>query len=233
MPTLTFKNLGTRVATRLVCLNVDPKAFPHTVRRRITPRAVRWAYRLLLDRDPESVRSVAEKVENCRDYHDLREIIFRSGEFRSKNPFTRVPDLTGDEPALEIEDDVEPAVMSKLIERIGRTWQHLGETEPHWSVISSTRFQSDNIKETQAEFFASGEEPASRLFKTLERNAIDPKPLRTCLEYGCGLGRVTGWLAERFDRVYAYDISLAHLQGAETQLLARDRERLVAAHPWD
>jgi SAM-dependent methyltransferase len=85
-------------------------------------------------------------------------------------------------------------------------------------VLTSEQFKSSRIKDTRSEFYNSGLDNVATLFKTLERNGIDHTSLKTCLEYGCGLGRVTCWLAKRFERVIGYDISRAHLRLAKQYL---------------
>jgi len=52
----------------------------------------------------------------------------------------------------------------------------------------------------------------------LGRNGLDPSAYRTCVENGCGLGRITRWLADCFEHVFCYDISAAHLGGAARHL---------------
>jgi 2-polyprenyl-3-methyl-5-hydroxy-6-metoxy-1,4-benzoquinol methylase len=108
--------------------------------------------------------------------------------------------------------------LQRLFAHIQETWQHLGETEPHWSVLSTEQFSRTSIEQTKGTFYASGKSSAEALFATLKRNGLDPAAFRTCLEYGCGVGRVTRWLAARFDRVVAYDISQAHLESARAYL---------------
>jgi len=65
---------------------------------------------------------------------------------------------------------------------------------------------------------ATGEEELAALFGRL---GGDPRG-GTCVEIGCGPGRMTGALAERFDRVLAVDVSPA--------MLARAREAVRAPH---
>jgi trans-aconitate methyltransferase len=60
-----------------------------------------------------------------------------------------------------------------------------------------------------------------RLFKTLERNQVSCSTYKSCLEFGCGLGRVTRWLSDRFESVIGCDISRAHLKEAEKYLSAQ------------
>src|SRR5438874_3726350 len=54
---------------------------------------------------------------------------------------------------------------------------------------------------------------ASELEGLFGRLGADPRG-GTCIEVGCGPGRMTGALAERFDRVLALDVSPAMLEHA-------------------
>ncbi|NWG73793.1 MAG: class I SAM-dependent methyltransferase [Rubrivivax sp.] len=87
--------------------------------------------------------------------------------------------------------------------------------EPHWSVISAEQFKRDRLDAHCGEFRASGRGDVEVPLAFLARNGVDPARLHSVLEYGCGLGRVTRHLAERFARVVACDISPSHLQQTE------------------
>src|SRR5947207_10184373 len=52
----------------------------------LTRDHVVWAYRLLLDRDPENEDVIAPKLAGSRDTRELRHHLMTSGEFREKNP---------------------------------------------------------------------------------------------------------------------------------------------------
>lgn len=108
--------------------------------------------------------------------------------------------------------------LAVLFQHIQDTWQHLGEDEPYWSVITSDEFHSTNIDAVRDKFYASGRADVERMHASLERNGIDYSRFTSCLEYGCGLGRVTRWLCERFEVVYGYDISRTHLKGTKEYL---------------
>ena len=202
-------------------------------RRKVTPKMVTWAYRLFLDREPEDARMVAAKVSGCTTFEDLRREFLASEEFRQKNPPLHFPRLTGDEPAMEIEDVEATHGLPMLFEHIQRTWQHHGETEPHWSVVTAERFEQAHIEKTKDEFFNSGRQPVNLLFKTLERNGIDHSALCHASSTVAGSGRITRWLAEKFENVYAYDISLAHLQGAASHLGGRGVSNVALRHVRD
>lgn len=52
----------------------------------LTREHVVWAYRLLLDRDPESDDVIGPKLAGSRDTSELRRHLVTSAEFRAKNP---------------------------------------------------------------------------------------------------------------------------------------------------
>jgi len=61
----------------------------------LTREHVVWAYRLLLDRDPENEDVIGPKLAGSRDTSELRRHLITSAEFQSKNPdFARTNDPT-------------------------------------------------------------------------------------------------------------------------------------------
>ncbi len=184
----------------------------------LTPEDVRWAYRLYLDREPENIEVVEEHLRKCSSTQDLRANFIYSTEFRKKNPTLHVPVLIGDEPAMSIEDECTESDLQELFEHIQFTWQELGKTEPHWSVVISEQYRQSNIHENRDAFYQTGAQHVEQLFGTLERNGVQHSGFKTCLDYGCGVGRITRHLAQRFEKVTAYDISSSHLQCAESYL---------------
>lgn len=192
--------------------------------------AVHWAYRLFLDREPESDRVVEEHLRKCASTRDLRNNFIYSTEFREKNPTLHVPVLFGDEPPMSIEDVCTAEDLQKLFDHIQRTWQQLGDTEPHWSVLASEEFRQSNLQAAKDEFYQTGKRHVAQLFGSLERNGIDHTRFKTCLDYGCGVGRITRHLSERFEQVFAYDISLSHLKCTEEHLREEQISNVVLNH---
>ena len=61
----------------------------------LTREHVVWAYRLLLDRDPESEDVIGPKLAGSRDTRELRNHLITSAEYREKNPdFAHTNDRT-------------------------------------------------------------------------------------------------------------------------------------------
>lgn len=186
----------------------------------LTREDVISAYRLYLDREPENEQVIEEHLRNCSSPQALRDNFIYSTEFREKNPALHFPVLIGDEPAMSIESTCAPDQLQKLFDHVQSTWQQLGETEPHWSVVIAERYRESNIDNHRDEFYATGRPHVTQLFGSLARNGVDFTGFKTCLDYGCGVGRITRHLAERFEHVFAYDISLAHLRCAEDYFTA-------------
>src|SRR5438876_5275944 len=74
---------------------------------------------------------------------------------------------------------------------------------------------------------------AAELAGLFGRLGADPRG-GVCVEIGCGPGRMTGALAERFDRVLAVDVSPAMLDLAREKVTAQNVEfRLVSGERLD
>jgi SAM-dependent methyltransferase len=125
---------------------------------------------------------------------------------------------------------VDPATAGAIFARVQRTWTELGGTEPYWSVLSSEQFRMTDFDRYAESFYASGRGFADLFEAFLRRNGLEIGAFPTCLEFGCGVGRVTRWLAERFARVVATDISLSHLALARKYLAARGLSNVTLHH---
>jgi trans-aconitate methyltransferase len=131
------------------------------------------------------------------------------------------PSLDGFEPPMRIVPLASPAELQKLFAHIQATWQWLGETEPHWSVLTSSEFKQDQLAASHDAFYASGQHCLKLLEAALARCGVDWQRLARGIEYGCGVGRVTQWLSGRLRTVHAFDISSAHLRIAREHLSSR------------
>ncbi len=180
----------------------------------LAPDLIANAIRVLLDREPRGATEIDDKSQHCKDMQSLRNNIICSAEFKQQNPTLLWLNFSADEPPMQIQLATTDTERQALLQHIQSSWEHLGATEPHWSVLTAEQYKQKNIAANEDAFYETGKPNAESLWRSLQRNGIDPASLKTCLEYGCGLGRVTRWLAERFDKVYGYDISRAHLEGA-------------------
>ena len=182
--------------------------------------AVTWAYRLFLDREPETSEVIEDKVLRLSDTKGLRESFFGCNEFKNIHPVQLRTPMSGHEPRLSIDLELSDEDLQSLLRHIQETWQQLGKTEPYWSVLSNKKYLSSNMQDpaTREAFYSSGRPEMERVIKTLKRNGIELSTLQSCVEYGCGLGRVTPWLAQHIQHVHGYDISGDHLKIAGEHL---------------
>lgn len=182
---------------------------------------IRWAYRMFLGRNPESEEVIEEKLSRINNFNTLRREFLLSEEFKFKNNFvfeSYHPSLSGDEPAMKIEDSCDTETLTKIFVHIQESWQKQGKQQPHYSVVSNELFKPENIKTNIRAFRASGKNDFDILVKNLERNGYSISHFKNCLEFGCGVGRVTYWLSHFFQNVYAYDISDPHIHYAKKYL---------------
>ncbi len=180
-------------------------------REGLTKEAVRWGYQWLLGRDPEPGVDHGPLTMD-----ELRLAALQSDEFLEKHP--RVPALHGTEARMPIERVVDSGDLEMLFTHIGSVWQELGDSEPHWSVLTADEYRRENLAASLEEFYATGDAMVRVMEQTLQRNGIDSSSWTSCMEYGCGVGRITRWLANRFDEVHGYDISRPHLDVAESYM---------------
>jgi ubiquinone/menaquinone biosynthesis C-methylase UbiE len=90
-------------------------------------------------------------------------------------------------------------------------WDRLAQLDAMWAVLSdATKFGG---KWDRREFFATGEGILTRL-EAIERAGARIR-YGVAVDFGCGLGRVSQWLAKRFSRVVGVDISPRMLELAE------------------
>lgn len=182
----------------------------------VTRDEVIWAYKLFLGREPESA-SIIQKHMQCKDIDALRQQFLCSAEFSTKVPsYTRgTALLPHTAPKLAVETEASDLQVSQIVDRIRATWTHLGITKPHWSVLTKEQYLPEHLDGSIDEFWASGEHSAVQLEGILARHDCLPLATKNCIDYGCGVGRVSIPLARRFAHVHGYDISPGHLSLAK------------------
>lgn len=122
--------------------------------------------------------------------------------------------------ALSVEVEAEGAERAALWARVAETWQRLGETVPHWSVLTHDAFRPEAIEANRGLFEGTAKADGVLIDCALARFPDFDPATATAVELGCGVGRATRALATRFAFVHGLDISLAHLAVAERELHA-------------
>ena len=186
------------------------------------------AYRAILGREPESEAAIESHLAAADLEALLRELI-HSEECRShRSAKHSVKPLSW--PVNIVEIDVSSDDIRRIHEHIRTTWTRLGENEPHWSVLTHPDFRSDAIGHNMDEFYETGRDAVEVLEAFLRRSGLRLRSEWTCFELGCGVGRVTAWLAPHVNRVIAADISASHLALAERALSSRGIANVEFVH---
>lgn len=179
----------------------------------VTDEEVLWAYRIALGREPESERAVAQH-RRAANLLELRQTFFNSIEFRNGIGRTIISQIAPTFGATTAPDIVSPDradLRDRMFRHIAKSWSNYGDTEAHWSVLTMDRFREETLKENLDEFNQSGTSQVKSFQNALARNGLVLPKGGTCIELGCGVGRITRWLAPLFEKVIALDVSAGHL----------------------
>jgi SAM-dependent methyltransferase len=85
-----------------------------------------------------------------------------------------------------------------------------------WSILTEPGKQG---RWNENDFFQSGRDEIARVLSLLGRHGLSPR-FGTALDFGCGIGRLTQALGERFERVHGVDISSTMIA------MAREKNRV-------
>ena len=106
------------------------------------------------------------------------------------------------------------------IDKLKDNWNQLGSKDPLWAILTNPARK--DCKWDMDTFFETGEKWVASYFDILAERRLAPAHHERALDFGCGAGRLTRALGNRFDRVDGVDI-------AETMIgLAREHN---AAYP--
>jgi ubiquinone/menaquinone biosynthesis C-methylase UbiE len=101
------------------------------------------------------------------------------------------------------QSSVEGACMAEL--NSNAEWKQWGKDDPLWAVASWDGKQRGGASPwTDEEFYALGESDWRDFMSHWQHYGVSTE---SCLEIGCGAGRLTKQLALHFDHVYAVDVS--------------------------
>lgn len=97
-----------------------------------------------------------------------------------------------------------PVTDLKAFRTLARNWEALGDIDPMFGVLSDpTKYGG---RWDPAEFFASGDAHVAKLLRTLADARATFTPGR-CLDFGCGVGRLTVPLSRSFQHTVGVDVA--------------------------
>jgi 2-polyprenyl-3-methyl-5-hydroxy-6-metoxy-1,4-benzoquinol methylase len=122
-----------------------------------------------------------------------------------------------------------PENIQKVLLHIEKIWSDYGKNEAHWSVLTHDAFLKKNLDQDNVEiFYATGKDTMLQVENTLRRcGEWDSLGRKNCMEYGCGVGRVSFQLAKHFESVTALDISQGHIELAQQRADTSDVKNII------
>ena len=180
----------------------------------LTPLDIRYVYRSIIHRAPTN-----DEIEKWigKNIIELRKNLVNTEEFRTtlRQSNTKIVGtfLSAPENNIQIEGPSEQ--FEQMVNRIKTYWSGRGEVDAEFSVLTNPKFTADNIQKNRLEFYSIGERDFDVLKAFFKRNNEPLEAVRSAIDFGCGVGRVSAAMARRFDQVVGVDISPGHLKKAE------------------
>lgn len=188
----------------------------------VTREQVVRCYRLMLGREPESEAVIREKMSGHSDLWHLIKSFIGCAEFRNRHSLgTASAPLQVDAPASNVEVECAPDVLNRLRDHVQRSWESLGRMHAHYSVLTCAQYVPAQFEANAEAFWATGESQVSWLKRILAKHGMNKLDDKVCIDYGCGVGRLTRPLAEQFAKIHGYDISEPHLEFARERVAGR------------
>lgn len=183
----------------------------------VTRDDIVWCYQKLLGREPES-EAIIKSHFITTDFRQLVLNFVDCQEFLARRPSINLKESDANLPPflkkMSIEFEASDTELASCAAKIKAAWEHLGEERAHHSVLTYEAFRPENLSGSIESFWASGKLEAHSAVQMLAQIGLSHLEQKTCVEYGCGVGRVTVNFAEYFSAVHAYDISRNHLRHA-------------------
>lgn len=97
------------------------------------------------------------------------------------------------------------------LENVKRVYEKLGQADPLWAILTDDRYRGNRWDPTA--FFDTGRVEIKEVMTSLESEGIVPA-VGSALDFGCGVGRLTQALCQKFESVIGVDISSTMIEGA-------------------
>src|SRR5258705_6844344 len=103
---------------------------------------------------------------------------------------------------------------------LSRNWEALADADPMFGVLSDPTRQHGRW--AQDEFFETGRAHIRKLIRILESLGVSYEK-GTCLDFGCGVGRLTIPLSAQFTRTVGVDVAKSMITAARRLVGPGDR----------
>lgn len=105
--------------------------------------------------------------------------------------------------------------MTERDNRLEEEWERLARRDPLWSACTGGKRHADWQLD---EFLATGKREVSWAIESAKENAICLRRQSLAIDFGCGPGRLTGFLADSFEKVIGIDTSQTMVDHARRTL---------------
>lgn len=99
------------------------------------------------------------------------------------------------------------------LKEIQVNFEGFAQADPLWAICTDS--QKRGRRWTKEQFFATGELEINRVMQYLQSLGFSPIKTDVALDFGCGVGRLTGALSQYFERCCGVDISPTMIQLAK------------------
>ena len=110
--------------------------------------------------------------------------------------------------------------LERLYTKTASYWRNSASKgeETYFSVVTEETWHRPLETEDKQVFLASGQAYIAIIRAYWERFCARPSNTMTCMDFGCGVGRLAYWAAPYFEKIYGVDFSSPHLQEAKANL---------------
>jgi 2-polyprenyl-3-methyl-5-hydroxy-6-metoxy-1,4-benzoquinol methylase len=98
------------------------------------------------------------------------------------------------------------------LDELRANWNELGDIDPLWAILSVPEYKGNRWK--IEDFFRSGQSAVADILDRIGGELGLPIQHRSALDFGCGVGRLTQALADRFNDVHGVDIAPSMIDSA-------------------
>jgi SAM-dependent methyltransferase len=172
---------------------------------------IRMLYRVLLNREADSggLWHKTQSLLNGTTLSDQIKAFILSPEFAAKGS-------SSFEDALPIEWKIEEEslpIVTQLFDKSSEYWRMIADRkdELYFSVITDNKYKKQLSTEERKQFLHTGKRFVDFCIMKMRSLGLGDLQNKKCLDFGCGVGRLTLNLASNFKKVFAVDFSKAHI----------------------
>lgn len=104
---------------------------------------------------------------------------------------------------------------NEIIKKLSEIWELKSKIQPYYSSINDNCYLLENLnEENKKRFFDTGFDELNYILNILREAKIEIDII-SCMEYGCGMGRVANSFCKKFFYTYAVDLSESYLNFAK------------------